>query len=326
MYACEAGAFDDEQVRLLDALSADVSFAMDALDHEQVRLRAEQALREAHAGLETRVRERTAELKQSMDTVQAERQRFSDVLDNLPAYLVLLAPDYGVPFANRFFEERFGKSEGRRCYEYLFQRTEPCENCESFKPFQTNAPHHWYWTGPDGRNYDIYDFPFTDVDGSSLVMEVGLDITERKAAEAELERYRQHLEGLVAERAGQLLAANARLQAEVVERARIEESLRASNDELMRFNRAMVDRELRMIELKKTDKRTVGPTRSAAALSHGIRTMKPSGSSDRISARRAALRLADGVGVGPPAPSARCSGICASRPARAWKWPEMPRG
>ena len=42
------------------------------------------------------------------DTVEAERQRFQNVLDLLPAYLVLLSPDYHVPFANRFFRERFG--------------------------------------------------------------------------------------------------------------------------------------------------------------------------------------------------------------------------
>ena len=55
----------------------------------------------------------------------------------------------------------------------------------------------------------------------------------------------------MAERAGQLLAANERLQAEVAERARAEALLRSTNDELRRFNRAMVDREIRMIELKK---------------------------------------------------------------------------
>ena len=143
--------------------------------------------------------------------------------------MVLLSPDYRVPFANRFFEERFGKSEGRRCYEYLFNRTEPCENCETFKVLKTNAPHRWEWTGPDGRNYDIHDFPFTDVDGSPLIMEVGLDITERKQAEAELAKHREHLEELVNERTAEL---------------------RASNRELARFNQAMVGRELRMIELK----------------------------------------------------------------------------
>lgn len=111
-----------------------------------------------------------------------ERRQFDNVLDQLPAYLVLLSPDYRVPFANRFFEERFGKSEGRRCYEYLFNRTEPCEICETYTVLKTNAPHHWEWNGPDGRIYDIYDFPFKDIDGSPLIMEVGLDITTQKQA------------------------------------------------------------------------------------------------------------------------------------------------
>jgi PAS domain S-box-containing protein len=136
--------------------------------------------------------------KRAEAAAQRERQRFRDALDQLPAYLVLLKPDYHVSFANRFFEDRFGKSEGRRCYEYLFQRTEPCENCETCKVLRTNAPHHWEWTGPDGRDYDIHDFPFTDVDGSPLIMEVGLDITERKLAEKALqgseERYRALIE------------------------------------------------------------------------------------------------------------------------------------
>ena len=161
---------------------------------------------------------------------EAARQRLNDVLNMLPAYVVLLSPDYHVPFANRFFEERFGKSEGRRCYEYLFHRTEPCEVCETFKVLQANAPLRWAWTGPDGRDYDIYDFPFTDADGSPLIMEVGLDITERERAEAELAKHREHLEELVKERTRQLETANV---------------------ELTRFNQAMVGRELRMIELKK---------------------------------------------------------------------------
>ena len=133
------------------------------------------------------------ERRKVTEAVQAERQRFNNVLDMLPAYVVLLTPDYHVPFANRFFEERFGKSDGKRCYEYLFQRTEPCENCETYNVLKTGAPQRWEWTGPDGRNYDIHDFPFTDADGSPLIMEVGLDITDRKRAEAAVQAQRQRL-------------------------------------------------------------------------------------------------------------------------------------
>ena len=194
----------------------------DVTDRKQI----EQALREAKGHLEIRIEERTAELecsnralqeevaerKRAEEAVKAERQRFNDALETLPAYLVLLTPDHHVAFANRFFRERFGEAHGRRCYEYLFGRSEPCEVCETYRPFKTMAPHRWEWTGPDRRNYDVFDFPFTDTDGSTLIMEVGIDITERKRAEEALKEANETLEQRVAERTAALAASQQRLQ------------------------------------------------------------------------------------------------------------------
>lgn len=150
--------------------------------------------------------------------VKAERQQLFDVLETLPVYVILLTEDYRVPFANRYFEERFGKSEGRKCYQYLFHRTEPCENCETFKVFQTDQPHHWFWTGPDQRDYDIFDFPFSDTDGSRMIMEMGIDVTDRNAAVKELNKAHSDLEA----RAAQLRALAGELTlAEQRERRRI---------------------------------------------------------------------------------------------------------
>ncbi|HEY1242933.1 MAG TPA: PAS domain S-box protein [Bryobacteraceae bacterium] len=176
---------------------------------EEALRRSEEAITRSRDELEVRVQERTAELsaeiavrQRAEEAVKAERRRFSDVLDNLPAYVVLLSADYHVPFENRYFKERFGEARGRRCFEYLFGRTEVCETCESYTPMKTGEPHRWEWLGPDGRNYDIHDFPFTDSDGSKCVLEMGIDITERKKAEqavlAERQRFLDVLETLPA--------------------------------------------------------------------------------------------------------------------------------
>ncbi len=168
--------------------------------------------------LEFRVAERTADLDRAIQTLSAERLRFNEVLDALPLYVILLTPDYHVPFANRFFEERFGKSGGARCYEYLFHRSEPCSNCETYKVLRTNSSHRWKWTGPDGRKYDIHDFPFTDVDGKPLIMEVGFDVTEQIRNEFALREKTNEVQRL----ADQLRALAVDLsQAELKERKRL---------------------------------------------------------------------------------------------------------
>ncbi len=156
---------------------------------------SESALRNAHEELEQRVRTRTSELiaqiaerEKAEGKARSERKQLYDVLGTLPVYVILLSPDYRIPYANTFFRERFGESGGKRCFEYLFGRSKPCEICHTFKVLETNAPLEWEWTGPDGRNYSIYDFPFTDTDGSRLILEMGIDVTEEKRLREGLEK------------------------------------------------------------------------------------------------------------------------------------------
>jgi PAS domain S-box-containing protein len=150
----------------------------------------EESLRKLNEQLESKVRQRTRE-------IFAERQRLLDVLEALPPMICLLKPDYHVAFANRSFRKKFGEAHGRYCYEYCYNRKEPCEFCQSFEVLKTGKPLRWEVVALDGTIIDVNDFPFGDSDGSPLILEMDVDITQQRHIEAELRQASQYTRGLI---------------------------------------------------------------------------------------------------------------------------------
>jgi PAS domain S-box-containing protein len=150
------------------------------------------------------------ERKQAEELLELERKRLSMLLETFPGYIYLQSPDYSVRYANRYFVEHFGEPKERLCYEVLWGRKEPCEVCPTFEVFDTKTPQVWEWSQtPDGRIYFIYDHPFIDSDGSELVLEIGVDITDRKWAEEALKLRVEQLAAL--SQASQVVTASLEL-------------------------------------------------------------------------------------------------------------------
>ncbi len=157
--------------------------------------------------------------KRTEGALDYERQRLFALLEKLPVYVYLQAPDRSIRFANRYFREKFGELDGTRSYKMLWGRETLWGEGPVFRVFETNRPQEWEWNHyPTGRIYQVHDYPFTDIDGAPLVLEFGIDITERKQMELMLEKERASLAEKVKERTAELSNMNTLLQQEIVER------------------------------------------------------------------------------------------------------------
>jgi two-component system, cell cycle sensor histidine kinase and response regulator CckA len=157
------------------------------------------------------IRDITA-LRRAEMALEAERRRLLSLLEELPAYVYLKAPDYSIKFANRFFREKIGDPGNRRCYEVLHGFTAPCQACQAMQVLAAHQPQEREWVHRGGRTYHAYVYPFADSDGSPLVLELGIDITEWKRAEEEVHQLNEELEQRVRSRTAQLEAANQELE------------------------------------------------------------------------------------------------------------------
>jgi len=205
----------DELEQRVAVRTADLARVVDQLEQEvDRRKQAEEALQKAHDDLELKVAMRTAELahtnlqmqqeveerRRAEENVEAERRRLFSLLDSLPVFVYLKAPDYSIRFANRVFRETFGQPDGKPCYEALFNLKEPCRDCRSFQVFETNQPQEWEWHRAEGdRTYQIFNYPFADIDGSPLLLTLGVDISPRIRAEEALKESAKNLRYLASQ-------------------------------------------------------------------------------------------------------------------------------
>jgi len=115
------------------------------------------------------------------------------------------------------------------CYETFYGRQTHCEPCHLKEAFESGEPVIREKLNPKIGWVKIHAYPVRDDSGKTiLVVEHIRDITEKKQAQLDLQRYREHLVEMVDERTIELNRANEDLARENAERREAEEALRAS--------------------------------------------------------------------------------------------------
>jgi signal transduction histidine kinase/DNA-binding response OmpR family regulator len=134
------------------------------------------------------------ERKRTEAALEAERKKLFALLNHLPAVVSLTNAEHKILFANRRFREICGEPGDRACYEVVYGRNTPCENCGALEVLKTGIPKKIESHTPvKGRIFEAYHYPFCPTDGSRLALTLGIDITDRKQAEESIKERENQL-------------------------------------------------------------------------------------------------------------------------------------
>jgi PAS domain S-box-containing protein len=181
--------------------------------------REAEVLRKAHAELEIRIQERTAELKSTAEELRQKSLYARSLLEASLDPLVTISPEGKITDVNEATEQVTGVPRAEMIgSDFSNYFTEPDEAREGYQKvisdgYVRDYPltiHH-----TSGRTTDVLYNATVYRNGAGEVQGVfaaARDITERKRAEVELVRHREHLEELVFQRTEDLARSNRDLE------------------------------------------------------------------------------------------------------------------
>ena len=136
----------------------------------------------------------------------------------------------------------------RHCFEIWADRYSPCEDCPVLKAYAAGKSETIEKKMPDGRFWRVIGIPSKNKCGDiTAMMEVAIDITERKRARKKARPFRKELERRVAERTAALHEMNRKLAREIELKNAAEDRIRNLSQQLLEaqeMERQMIAREL----------------------------------------------------------------------------------
>jgi PAS domain S-box-containing protein len=139
------------------------------------------------------------ERKKVEEILTKERKTLEKVTGNMNATLIMLSKDYRILWANKYLKNILGDITGKLCYSALNQLDHVCPGCKLKEVAKTGKQAvqerllHDYAHGD--LIFEISAIPIKDEKGNvAEILELGIDITERKKAENELKNTLKQME------------------------------------------------------------------------------------------------------------------------------------
>jgi len=156
--------------------------------------------------------------RQAENALRCERDNFISIMDSMEDGVYIVNQQYDIEYVNPVLKKEFGQIERKKCYEYFHDRKDVCSWCQCQDVFEGKTVRWEWYSSKNQRTYDLIDTPLRNPDGSISKLEIFRDISERKQAEEELIKHRDHLEELVEGRTAEL--GKAKEAAEAANRAK----------------------------------------------------------------------------------------------------------
>lgn len=113
--------------------------------------------------------------------------KLMDALDAFEEGIYIINEDFTVEYMNKFMRTYFGDGVGKKCYQVLLGRDDPCHWCKYDEIFEKNETHHSeIYIASVGKNFALSELPVTNRDGTRSKLSIYRDISHRKEQEAKL--------------------------------------------------------------------------------------------------------------------------------------------
>src|SRR4030067_1290478 len=127
------------------------------------------------------------------EEIKLERDKLETIIESMGDGLDIVNRDFRIQYMNENFLLLFGKEAvGRTCYEIYTGRERPCDECPVVKGIEKIGVLEVNTL--KGQTFLITHSPFKNIDGTTSILEIFKDITERKKLEMAIkeseERYK----------------------------------------------------------------------------------------------------------------------------------------
>jgi histidine kinase len=139
------------------------------------------------------INQMSAEIAHKQTELNKQRDEYRTLVERVPCLITVQDRNLRLLSSNGEFRRRFGPNPGEYCYHAYKGQDEKCSNCPVERTFEDGQPHQGEETGLNRDGSKVHwifrTSPIKNTEGRIVaVLEMSLDITERKELEEKLEK------------------------------------------------------------------------------------------------------------------------------------------